>query len=286
MYIEITVIRTLPNSILKNVHSQIFQEKDHIGTSGIKLCGQWNKHEYLLILLCCLLKFPIASQTKSGSTIIMRESPMGLFIGADSRVCDSAHIPLPIVECKIQTIGDNVVFFATGTTTIKPLYNSYQIVDSCLRASDSPQTARNVLIAKIMGTQEYFTRVLAGDSVRMNSLFDDHELFQCMTIRLSEKKFTYYLVSFSISMVSGTIVIKPDTTYDVGFGVWFFGKAEAAERSGIGATGRTADEVVNKIYRMIERQCSDPSNRTGKPIYILLWNREGKMKWYGDKEQC
>jgi len=216
----------------------------------------------------------------------MRESPMGLFVGADGRISGSDFRPLPDPVCKIRTMGDSIAFFTHGNDPIGGIYNVDSMIFACLRAGFSCQDTREILCKNIVNTQGIFRAILGLDTLAIDSLFPDRFLFGTIIAERRNSKFIYWQIQFEILMSKAGIILKPDTTaLDTTKKAWFLGTINLIVKS-FDLSGGTPVVVASKIYKLINRQCTDPSGYTGKPVYILWWKRNGEMKWYGDNNPC
>lgn len=278
------------NSIICNVYIQKLPiKKIPVGAHIIYTPIGWNMNSIKFIIFFLLGNTICLSQAFYGTTIIVQETQDILFIGADSRISFFEPNKPDVIstECKIQTIGDSLVFFATGTEAHDPLYDSRKIVDSCLRLNISPQVTINILSDSIRKTNHAFSIYYRGDSISFRSEFPDDFLFDFTIVKLHKRIFSYYYIRFYINMNNGKINIIADSTYAIHpkNGI-IFGQSEFASKMPIRIKGAWEERIAYQIYRAIEFQCLHPNQFTGKPIRILIWNRNGKMKWYGDKQPC
>jgi hypothetical protein len=251
---------------------------------------RWKKLPQKVVVLWLLFTVTATAQCVKGTTIVMHENKMGLFIGADSRAMESANSDsvesiLPMPCCKIQVVGDSVAFFACGTFVVTFGYNGYAIIDSCLRVGDSPQKTQALLKERILSSEQLLTVLTRGDSARFRSIVEGKNLVAFMIVKRTGTTFTPYYIDFSARLISGRVFITADSAYE-NYETKVFGQMDLIFTSDFVVWGDTPAKIAKSIYRMIENQCSSPSRRSGKPIYILHWNRQGQMTWYGDKDPC
>jgi hypothetical protein len=244
-------------------------------------------HCIYLIALLFLGIIPCFGQFIGGTTIIMYESPMGLFIGADSRASDSGGVLISAPFCKIHVSGDTIIYFSTGISMTRGVYYSDSVVWSALKNHNSAQRSIMVLRKKMMATQQWFNDTFRGDSLKMQSIFPFGDLFDIVIIERCNDKFVYRYIRFKIRMETGKFLIDCDAKIlNMTNRIAYFGYANLARSLHIDMSRKTPIEIGEMIYKMIERQCADPSGATGKPIFVVWWNRSGELTWVGDPNPC
>lgn len=249
-----------------------------------------SKHDHMnsTVFVCFLIAcFPLHSlppQNVSGTTIIVRESPMGLFVGADSRVTSTDGTIAPFPLSKIITIGDSIIHFGAGVAGIHSVYNSYKIVDSCLIAGDSPAVTRQILAHKVISAKHIIAQYFNGDLTRFYEVYPENLLLEYIIVKRVRDNFNFYYSRFNIYMTGGDIEITTETSLRMNpNGILLMGHTEVIKSASVNFSGGTPEVIASKIYRGIELQCAHPNQYTGKPIRILWWNRTGQMRWFGDE---